>query len=153
VLVTMSKGAEFHDVPNCLGKPLRTAQILVERAGFTVGSVARIPSTRAYPDEVLSSEPIPGSRAVRGSLVNILVSEGPPDPKVILPDLKAHAYLPVKMSLERLGIFVEESSLDKQFNALRSRVVLQKPPAGYVVSRGDTVMLVISTHGDKEKSL
>jgi beta-lactam-binding protein with PASTA domain len=153
VLVTMSKGGEFYDVPYCIGKPLRTAQIILERAGFTVGSVARVPSEMGYPEEVLSTEPLPGSRAVRGSLVNVLVNDGAPDLKVILPDLKEHAYLAVKMRLEHLGLFVKESNIDEEFNALRAKVVLQRPPAGYVVSRGDTVMLVISSRSQEERSL
>jgi serine/threonine-protein kinase len=153
VLVTMSKGGEFYDIPYCLGKPLRTARIILERAGFTVGSVARVPSTRGYQEEVLSTEPMPGVRAVRGSLVNILVNDGAPDQRVILPDLRDHAYLPVKMRLERLGLFVKESSIDEEFNALRARVVLQRPAAGYVVARGDTVLLVISSRDEEERSL
>ncbi len=153
VLVTMSKGGEFYDVPQCAGKPLRTARIILERAGFTVGSVARVPSPKGYQEEVLSTEPMPGSRAVRGSLVNILVNDGAPDPKVILPDLRDHAYLTVKMRLERLGLFVKESNIDEKFNALRARVVLQRPVAGFVVSRGDTVLLVISSREKEERSL
>jgi beta-lactam-binding protein with PASTA domain len=153
VLVTMSKGGEFHDIPYCVGKPFRTAQIILERAGFVVGSVARIHFSRGYPEEVLACEPSPGSQAVHGSRVNILVSEGAPDPRVILPDLKARPYLPVKISLERLGLFIKESSIDEDFNALRARVVMHRPPAGYVVSRGDTVLLVISSRTAEEGSL
>jgi serine/threonine-protein kinase len=153
VLVTMSKGGEFYDIPYCIGKPLRTARIILERAGFMVGSIARVPSSRGYQEEVLSTEPLPGNRAVRGSLVNILVNDGAPDPRVILPNLRDHAYLPVKMRLERLGLFVKENSIDEEFNALRSRVVLQRPAAGFVVSKGDTVLLVISARGEEERSL
>jgi beta-lactam-binding protein with PASTA domain len=140
VLVTMSKGGEFYDVPYCIGKPLRTARILLERAGFMVGSVARVPLPRGYPEEVLSTEPLP-------------VNDGLPDPKVILPDLRDHAYLPVKMRLERLGLFVKETNIDEDFNALRARVVLHRPVAGFVVSRGDTVSLVISSRNEEERSL
>jgi beta-lactam-binding protein with PASTA domain len=153
VFVTMSRGGEFHEVPYCVGKPLRTAEIIVERAGFVVGSVARIHTRRGYPEEVLGSEPGPGKRAVRGSRVNILVNDGPADPKVILPDLKAHSYLAVKIALERLGLLVQETNIDKDFNPLRAKVVLQRPPAGFVVSRGDTVMLVISSRAEEERNL
>jgi serine/threonine-protein kinase len=149
VLLTMSKGGEFYDVPYCIGKPLRTARIILERAGFTVGNVARMPTSGGYPEEVLSTEPMPGSRAMRGSLVNILVNQGTPDRRLILPDLRDLAYLKVKIGLERLGLFVEESSIDPEFNALRARVVMHQPPAGYVVARGDTVSLIISA-SDKE---
>jgi beta-lactam-binding protein with PASTA domain len=153
VLLTISMGGEFQEVPFCLGKPLRTARIIVERAGFAVGSVARIHSRRGYPEEVLACEPAPGSRAVRGSLVNILVNRGAADPKVILPNMKMHPYLAVKLNLERLGLFVKETNIDEDFNALRSKVVFHSPPAGFVVSRGDTVLLVISSKADQEQSL
>jgi serine/threonine-protein kinase len=153
VLLTVSKGGEYHEVPYCIGKPLRTAQIIVERAGFTVGSVAKIPSPGGYPEEVLACEPTPGSMAVRGSLVNILVNEGVRSQRVILPSLRDRPYLAVKRSLERLGLFVKESNIDEEFNALRARVVLHRPPAGHVVAAGDTVLLVISSRSEEERSL
>jgi hypothetical protein len=57
------------------------------------------------------------------------------------------------MQLEKLGLFVKESSIDEEFNALRARVVLHRPPPGHVVSRGDTVLLVISSRTEEERSM
>jgi hypothetical protein len=45
---------------------------------------------------------------------------------------------------------VQESSLDERFNPLRSTIVLHDPPVGHVVSRGDTVTLIISVPGEDE---
>lgn len=153
IQVMVSMGGEYGDVPYCIGKPVRTALIDLERAGFIVGNVARVPTLKGYPDEVLSTDPLPGRQAVKGSLINILVNDGPPRARVILPDLRNKAYLTVKMRLESLGLFVRESSMDAEFNPLRSRVVLHEPPAGFIVSRGDTVSLIISAKNGERLSL
>jgi beta-lactam-binding protein with PASTA domain len=145
VRVTLSRGGEFQDVPYCLGKPLRTARIILERAGFVIGNVARVSVARGYPDEVLSTEPLPGAEAVKGTFVNILVNTGPRPARVILPDLKNQTYLTVKMKLERLGLFVRETSLDDEYAPLRSRIIMQEPPAGCIVSKGDTVDLITAS--------
>jgi serine/threonine-protein kinase len=153
IVATISKGTEYEDVAYCVGKPVRTAQILLEKSGFVVGTVARVSQLRGYPDEVLSTEPLPGTRAVRGTMINILVNGGPPEARVLLPDLREQSYLLVKMRLERLGLFVRESSMDDDFQPLRSRVIMHEPPAGFIVTRGDTVNLVTSSKRSTRRSL
>jgi beta-lactam-binding protein with PASTA domain len=145
VWVTMSLGGEFQDVPYCLGKTVRAARIILERAGMEVGAVSRVASARTFPDEVIASEPLPGVPVVRGSRVNLLVSKGPAAGRVLLPDLRRKSAVSVKLSLERLGLYVKQSSLDDDFNPLRSYVVLHRPTRGAVVSRGDTVTLFVSS--------
>ena len=153
VVLTMSLGGEFQDVPYCIGKPFRTARIVLERAGFVIGNVTRAPSLRGYPEEVLSTEPLPGTEVVKGGPINILVNAGPRPARVLLPDLKDEPYLTVKMRLERLGLFVRQTSVDDDFVPVRSRVVMHDPPAGYIVSRGDTITLIISSVKPEGRSL
>jgi len=150
IVVMMSRGGEFKDVPYCVGKPLRTARIILGKNGLLLGSVARVSMRGGYPEEVLSTEPLPGTGMVRGSPVNILVNEGSKGPNLIIPDLRRQSYLGAKMKLERMGFFVQESSLDERFNPLRSKIVLHDPPMGHVVSRGDTVTLIISVPGEDD---
>ncbi len=150
IVLMMSRGGEFKDVPYCVGKPLRTARIILGKSGLLVGNVTRVSWRGGYPEEVLSTEPLPGTSVVRGTPVNILVNEGSRGDLLIMPDLRRQSYLGVKMKLERLGLFVQESSMDERFNPLRSRIVLHDPPVGHVVSRGDTVTLIISVPGEDE---
>ncbi len=144
ILLTMSKGAQFVDVPYCIGRPIRGAMIMIERAGLVVGQIAYASQLKGYPGEVISAEPQPGTRALKGSRINLLVNAGLPVARVILPDLRGELYLSTKMKLERLGLLVRESSLDREFNPLRSRILMHEPVAGSIVSRGDTIDLVIS---------
>jgi serine/threonine-protein kinase len=150
IVVMMSKGGEFREVPYCVGKPLRTARIILGKSGLLVGGVSRVSAHGGYPEEVLSTEPLPGTSVVRGTPVNLLVNEGSAGPRLIVPDLRGRSYLGAKMKLERLGLFVQESSMDERFNPLRSRIVLHDPPVGHVVSSGDTVTLIISVPGEDE---
>lgn len=145
VWVTLSRGGEFEDVPYCLGKTFRAARIILERAGLEVGAVSRVASARSYPEEVIGTEPLPGVPIVRGSRVNLLVSKGAAPTRVLLPDLRRKSSVSVKLSLERLGLYVTQSSLDEDFNPLRAYVVLHRPPRGAVVSKGDTVTLFVSS--------
>ncbi len=145
VRVTLSKGGEYEDVPYCLGRTLRAARIMIERSGLEVGAVSRVSTGRSFPDEVVGTEPLPGVTVVSGSRVNLLVSKGAAPTKVVLPDLRRKRALTVKLSLEGLGLYVKQSSLDDDLNPLKAYVVLHRPPRGAVVSRGDTVTLFVSS--------
>ncbi len=145
VWVTMSLGGEFLDVPYCLGKTARAARIVLERSGLEIGAVSRVASARSYPEEIIGTEPQAGMPVVKGSRVNLLVSTGPAAPRVLLPDLRRKSAVSVKLRLERLGLYVKQSSLDEDFNPLRSYVVMHKPPRGAVVARGDTITLFVSS--------
>ncbi len=145
VFVTMSRGLELRDVPYCIGKSLRTARLFIERAGFAVGTVTLVSKFGSYPDEVLSSNPLPGVPAVSGTVVNILASKGSPRTRYILPDLKGKSYFPVRIQLERLGMLVRESGSEKDLMSPKSRILMQQPPPGFIVSRGDTITLSVSS--------
>ena len=57
------------------------------------------------------------------------------------------------MLIERLGLLVRESSMDEEFKPLRSRVVMHEPPAGFIVSQGDTISLITTARKREKQSL
>lgn len=145
VFLTLSKGMELREVPLCSGKSLRAATMFLEKAGFVVGPVASASKSGSYPDDVLSTDPPPGSQAIRGSVVNVLVSTGEPKTRYLLPDLKGKYYLQARFQIERLGLVVNESGSERDLASLASRVIMQQPPPGFIVARGDTVTLMVSS--------
>lgn len=145
VFLTLSKGPEVREVPYCAGKSLRSATMFLERAGFIPGMIASASRRGSYPDEVLSTDPSPGSQAIRGGVVNILVSSGEPRTRYVLPDLKGKYYMQAKFQIERLGMVVNESGGERDLMSLTSRIVMQQPPPGFIVARGDTVTLSVSS--------
>jgi serine/threonine-protein kinase len=145
VFLTLSSGPELRDIPYCSGKSLRTAELFIERAGFSVGHVAWVTRSDTYTDEVLATNPPPGRSAVSGTVVNILASRGLPRTKYILPDLKGKCYFAVRIQLERAGLAVRQAGDQEDFGSLKSKVLMQEPPPGFIVARGDTITLSISS--------
>jgi len=144
VFMTLSRGPELRDIPYCSGKTLRTAELFIERAGFTVGTVTMVTKTGTYADEVLATDPPPGQGAVSGQVVNILASKGLPRTKYILPVLKGKSYIAVRVQLERLGMLVRPTGGEDGLASVRSKVLMQEPPPGFIVGRGDTITLSVS---------
>ena len=150
VFLTLSLGPELRDIPHCSGKTLVTARLFIERAGFTVGTITRVTRPNSFVDEVLATNPPAGQSGVSGTVVNILASKGEPRTKYILPDLKGKTYFAVRIQLERVGLAVRSSGEEAEFGSMRSKVLMQEPPPGFIVARGDTITLsVSSSHGGR----
>jgi eukaryotic-like serine/threonine-protein kinase len=148
VFITVSRGAEFREIPYCLGKTLRAARLFIERAGFTVGSVALASKPGSFTDEVLATDPRSGERAASGTVVDILASKGAPRTKYIMPDLRGKSYLAVRLQLERSGMSVEATGNEGDLGSGKSRVKAQEPPPGFIVAAGDTISLSVSAKYD-----
>jgi serine/threonine-protein kinase len=144
VFITLSRGPELRDIPYCPGKTLRTAELFIERAGFTVGTVTMVTKPGTFADEVLATDPTPGQGAANGQVVNILASKGLPRTKYILPDLKGKSYIAVRIQLERLGMLVRQAGGEDDLASTRSKVLMQEPPPGFIVGRGDTITLSVT---------
>jgi len=145
VFVTISEGPEFKEVPYTVGKSLRSASMFLEKAGFIIGNVASASRSGTYADEVISTDPAPGSHAVRGSVVNLLVSTGNPKTRYVLPDLEGKPYLIARAEIERLGMFVRESGQQRDLMSPSSLIVTQEPPPGFIVASGDTISLTVGS--------
>jgi beta-lactam-binding protein with PASTA domain len=145
VFVTISEGPEFREVPYTAGKSLRSATIFLEKAGFAVGNISSTPRPATYPDEVISTDPAPGSQAIRGSVVNVLVSSGSPRTRYVLADLEGRSYLATRARIEKLGLFVRESGMQRDLMSPTSMIVMQQPPPGFIVATGDTISLTVGS--------
>lgn len=76
VLLTISKGAQGVTVPRVVGLTEALATAKLDARGFRT-SVSRVSSTKPS-GLVVSQEPAQGTKAAKGSIVGINVSQGPP---------------------------------------------------------------------------
>jgi beta-lactam-binding protein with PASTA domain len=120
--------------------------MFVEQSGFSVGTVAWTRAEGTRRDDVITTDPPPGAFAVRGSVVNFLASRGEPLTRYVLPDLRGALYLPARIEIERLGMFVRSPSDQREMVSAEARVVLQEPPPGYIVATGDSITLLFSSN-------
>lgn len=149
VELMISKGPQFAYVPYCIGNSLRGAMLVIERSGLIVGEISSIRDSDSYRGEIIATEPWPGTKILRGSKVDLLVSEGAPIRSFLLPDLVGKGYLEVKQKAEGIGLLVRASTLDTRADLRKCRIVMQEPPAGTLVSAGDTLDIMISERMEK----
>ena len=129
-------------VPSVVGLQQRAAAQRLERAGLRP-SVVYVPSTQPQ-GTVVAQSPQPGTRAGRGSAVQINVSRGPnPQADVAVPDVLGQDEATARQTLQRAGLRVEvirRATADPNEEGL---VVDQQPAAGQRAPRGSIVTIFV----------
>ncbi len=137
VSVMVSLGEEFSAVPRLFGSSLRSARVLVERSGLTVGGVTRAPSDEVGRDLVAGSDPPAETVLPRATPVSLLVSTGPAVESYVMPELLGRDLAAVRRQLEAFGFRVESPAGP----GARGMVLSQDPAPGTRVDRGTVVTL------------
>jgi eukaryotic-like serine/threonine-protein kinase len=126
-------------VPRVTGEQLLRARVMLERAGFQVRET-RVRSRRPF-DQVIDQEPNAGEEAEEGSIVTLVVSNGPGE--VLVPRV---AGLPQKQAIDEmedagLRVNLERENSDEIAAGYAIRTV---PRAGVEVERGTRITLFVS---------
>lgn len=143
---------ELVSVPNVVGADQAEATRLLERAGFGI-SVRRENHLTVERGLVISQSPAAGQEAPEGSEVGVVISNGPSQQNVRVPDVVGLTSADARDSLVEAGlkVVVAESSSDTVANDV---VITQLPAAGDSVAPGTSVGIVVSTgpadNADKE---
>ncbi len=141
VELVVSEGKRSQKLPALTGQTLRFARMGLSQDGYRLGDVLRVPSSGVARNFVIASDPAPGEQAGPGERVDLLVSDGPPSRRWVMPDLRG---LEVQLTADRLrfaGFTVVVEGADPYSFSSR-RIVRTDPPAGAAVDRTDTVRLV-----------
>jgi len=144
VRLIVSLGGRVLRVPELVGHPAREVEIELRREGFASGDQVRVPSRDAPAGAVLAQVPAPGTTAVPLSRVHCLVSDGPPAPRWVMPDLAGLSRAQAEQWID-LGGF-RRGTVRRVAAARRppGTVVAQTPLAGYPVRLKDIVDLAIA---------
>ena len=141
VVLRVSSGLGEVEVPDVVGRTRAAAESLLRTEQF-------VPDVREQPDsgvpagEVISQNPPGGSMAEKGSVVELVVSSGPP--QVTIPDLFNQSSSAASNTLAQLGLQVttrQESST----SVTAGNVIGTEPPSGSQVAEGSNVTLIVST--------
>ncbi|BAV59224.1 conserved PASTA domain protein [Candidatus Endomicrobiellum trichonymphae] len=144
VRVTISQGGEMIYVPNLVGQTVRSADISLRYSTLVMGEVSKKYSLKMGKGTVLSQDIAAGSSVDKDSVVNIIVSDGPPPEGVVLmPDF-------VNKNLEEAGIWAAHCGIalniaGEKFSGIRTNIVLrQLPEADTDVTDLESVSLWLS---------
>ncbi|MFC7479628.1 PASTA domain-containing protein [Luedemannella flava] len=135
--VIVSKGDFPLRVPTVVGKNVNEARAILEGAGLVVGKVEYVDNETRPHDEVLEQDPAQGAGAVKGTKVNLKLSNGPPG--FPMPDVNNWNCGDAKRELERLQLQVQVQS--EGFFGENGNVRGQQPAAGQPVSAGQQVVI------------
>ncbi len=146
--LTVSTGVDSVEVPSVVGKSEKSAKKLLTSAGFEV-EVETESSDEVDEDEVISQDPAGGGKAPKGSTVTIVVSSGPENKEVTVPDVVGLTLSDAKSQLTSADLRVG-SVTEKYSSAEAGEVTYQSVKGGTKVSEGTTVNLTVSK-GPEEK--
>jgi beta-lactam-binding protein with PASTA domain len=141
VTLTISLGAAGVVVPDLLGVLEATAAEALRDAGLEVGVVTRrtAPSPAGL---VLEQLPLAGETLPAGSPVDLVVSDGPPAPRVV-PDVVGLPEADAAAALTAAGLVVGAVARTPDPAPVDS-VVAQNPSAGSAAPAGSAVDLIVS---------
>lgn len=137
VRLVISKGPQPATLPNVAGLDLAKARATLKDAGF-VTSVAKGYSNTVAPGTVIETQPTAGTVAQGGSVVQLLLSQGPQYHKVTMPDVRNLVVDRAKAKLTGLGLRVRVEQ-----SCPGGTVVETDPIAGTVVREHDAVALFV----------
>jgi serine/threonine protein kinase len=133
IRVVVSSGPEQVAVPDVGGQPQDAATKALEAAGFSVGAVDSDYSQTQPQGTVISSDPAGGTQHDKGSVVNLVVSNG----LVHLPDVTQQPVDVANATLAGLGLVVQMTPT----YSCTGNVVTQQSIPSSDVPQGTTVTL------------
>ncbi len=145
VVLLVSDGPVMVQVPNLTGLTSAAAGGELVLAGLEVGG-----STLAFSDneavgQVIESNPAAGTEVVPGTVVALVISDGPAPPDTVqVPDLTGLTPATAETMLNLAGLEVGESTRAFNLSVNKDLVSSSNPTAGADVAPGSEVGLVIS---------
>lgn len=144
VKIIFSKGPQMIPMPNLAGLSLQQARLIFEEQDLCRGSLAAVFDISTDEDTVIAQSPPSGTTVRRGSCVDLLVSEGPRPAAYKMPDLSGLQLEDALLTIERYHLPHGEIKTQIEKGKSKNSVLEQDPPAGYRVTEGDEVNLVIN---------
>jgi beta-lactam-binding protein with PASTA domain/predicted Ser/Thr protein kinase len=139
VTLIVSKGQDTIEVGNYVGSELTTVKSMVK--DFTITKASEEYSETILSGYIISQSPTAGSRAVKGSTVNVVISKG--STPVPVPDVTGKTQAQAETTLKNAG-FIVTAADGTSMTVASGSVISQMPIAGQSGHKGDTVNITVS---------
>lgn len=145
VEVFISSGPKKVNLQSVMGETPEQARSILEAAGFTVKTGAKVYSTSVEKGKIAYSDPKGGARVLPGATITIYESKGPQETYVKVPDLIGKTKSQARAALEAKGLELgDATSTAYSSNVEKNRVCLQSKKQGAKVKKGTTVDITLS---------
>jgi serine/threonine-protein kinase len=135
IRVSVSSGAAKVSMPSFEGQILDEVKLTLINLGMKIGKITWVMSDTVEAGRVIAQRPLPGNAA--GNEVNFLVSKGLYNVSYICPSFVNMPLNDARGLADLLGLKLIEEGVG-------NRITLQKPEAGAVISKGDSVEVTLS---------
>lgn len=144
VRVVVSQGGQTVLTPSLVGLPLRNGEMLLRQAQLALGEVSEAYSLKQEKGSVLTQDPKPESSVERDTLVNVVVSNGPPPAGVsLMPDFSRRDLDEAQSWAAGAGVALAVKT-DASSLFPGGTVLSQSPAPDAVLSPDDKVTLTVS---------
>ena len=140
----LSLGGKVLTVPDLVGTASRAVAIELRQEGFMPGDEARVASYELESGRVLAQVPAANSTVVPGGRIYRLVSDGPPTPTWVMPDLSGKSRDEAEHWISMCGFRRGVVRRVRAGNVPVGTVVGQIPQAGYPVRSKDIVEFAVA---------
>lgn len=131
-------------VPDVEDLSLRNARIQIENYGFEVGTISY--ESSRFRNAVMEQSLAPGDTADKGSVINLVVSDGLGDRMVAVPDVIGLRLTEAQQQLREAGLRIEEIRFEP--SAEEPNTVLSISPDAEELTEGQTLTLVVAERLD-----
>ena len=148
ITVEISAGQESTPMTSLVGKEYREAYLEITNLGLKAGPTQYATSDEVVKGYVISHTPEEGTRVLPGDTVILVVSTGPEEEMVLMPDLVNETIETARAKLAELGLSVGDEKYVEDM-ALPGIVLEQSVETGTEVPAGSFVNLVLSKGPDE----
>jgi beta-lactam-binding protein with PASTA domain len=144
VVLTVSKGARYYEVPDVRRVGLREARLQLEGNQLEIGQIL-YRSSEALPEgAIVEQSPPPSTQLARGSEVDLWISNGPPAALKRVPDLIGLSIGAVEDTLRKYELRIGHIAkrIDEQKRV--GTVLAQSPTSEQRIPRHSRIDLVVS---------
>ncbi|MCK4576108.1 PASTA domain-containing protein [candidate division WOR-3 bacterium] len=132
-------------IPDVRGQDLMLAKERLEKSGYIVGKIEFTDSDTYMKDQVINTDPVPGAKSIKGTIVNIIVSIGIQE--ITVPNLYRKNISKARNILEKSGLKLGNVRYTTNIEFPFDIIVSQQPTSGTKVKSGSSVDIVVNREG------
>ena len=147
IRITLSKGPRHIPMPNVGGLSAVQARIILEENTICVAGMARIHHRSGKKDTVIAQSPTAGTIVRRGACAALLTSLGPRPKVYIMPSFAGEILEAVVRKTDLAGLAIGNLRYAQTGTSPENTIRHQSPKAGWPITAGKTIELVINRRG------
>lgn len=152
ITLTVNSSGTLVSIPVVRGLTLDAAKAKIKDSGL-VYEVLTVEDSDTAEGIVKGTDPKEGTEVVVNSMVRILVSKGPAEKKVTVPDVISKSFSDATKELTEKGLKVSENVIKENSSKAKDTVLSTNPLPGVEVNEGTAITLTVSSGEAQEKTL